>query len=355
MLFEFIAAHRQELIALTSAMGRRRSAPEPAEDQLTSGVALLLDHLIEASQRSLSSTVGAFESGATAHAAELWRRGYTVAEVLREYRDVYQAVADLAIRGDAGLGAAELLVLNLRLDDAAAEAVTEYTRRRDSTIAAGEAERSGVFTHELRNKIAATQLGFQAIESGRSPVRGSVAARVAQNLRGMTWLIERANLSVRLDSGITRPERVHLDELLRDAEVDGTMAAAARGVSLTVTPVDRGVDVAADPQVLVVAVSNLLQNALKFTHVGGHVLLRAIVIGARVEIDVEDECGGLPPGKADELFGAFQQRSADRSGLGLGLFVSRKGVEASGGVLRVRDRPGTGCVFTIDLPLMMAS
>jgi len=71
-----------------------------------------------------------------------------------------------------------------------------------------------------------------------------------------------------------------------------------------------------------------------------------------VEIEIEDQCGGLPPGKAEELFGAFQERATNRSGLGLGLFISRKGVEASGGVLRVRDVPGSGCVFTIDLPLL---
>jgi signal transduction histidine kinase len=53
---------------------------------------------------------------------------------------------------------------------------------------------------------------------------------------------------------------------------------------------------------------------------------------------------------AEEIFQAFQQRGEDRSGLGLGLFISRRGVEASGGVIRVRDLPGHGCIFTIDLP-----
>ena len=77
--------------------------------------------------------------------------------------------------------------------------------------------------------------------------------------------------------------------------------------------------------------------------------------GARVAIEIEDQCGGLPPGKVEELFGAFQQRGANRSGLGLGLFISRRGVEASGGVIRVRDVPGSGCVFTIELPLIPAA
>ena len=123
-------------------------------------------------------------------------------------------------------------------------------------------------------------------------------------------------------------------------------------MALSVAPVASGTEVAGDPQILAGAVANLVQNAVKFTRVGGHVSVRTTVTGARVEIEIADECGGLPPGKAEELFGAFEQRGADRSGLGLGLFISRKGVEASGGVIRVRDVPGMGCVFTIDLPLL---
>ncbi len=67
-------------------------------------------------------------------------------------------------------------------------------------------------------------------------------------------------------------------------------------------------------------------------------------------IEVQDECGGLPPGKSDELFRPFEQRGADHTGLGLGLTISLKGVRANGGEIQVRDVPGSGCVFTVDLP-----
>ena len=221
-------------------------------------------------------------------------------------------------------------------------------------MADGETERSGIFAHELRNRISAAQLAFLAIKSGRAPIGGSVAAVVTRNLHGMSTLIDRALVEVRVDSGSALRQRVHLRQLIEDAEVDGTMEAGLHGVSLSVAAIDREVDVDADPQILAGAVANLLQNAFKFTHAGGHVSLRTWVTGTRVEIEIEDQCGGLPPGKAEELFGAFQQRGANRSGLGLGLFISRKGVEASGGVIRVRDVPGSGCIFTIDLPLHAA-
>ncbi len=94
----------------------------------------------------------------------------------------------------------------------------------------------------------------------------------------------------------------------------------------------------------------MLQNAFKFTRAKGHVTLKTSSAKDRVLIEVEDECGGLPPGKADELFRQFEQRGPDRTGLGLGLSISRKSVEADGGEIHVRDVPGVGCVFTIDLP-----
>lgn len=108
-----------------------------------------------------------------------------------------------------------------------------------------------------------------------------------------------------------------------------------------------------DTPILYSAVSNLLQNAFKFTHPHSHVWLRAFGTADRVLIEVEDECGGLPEGKAEALFLPFQQYSSDRTGLGLGLSISRRAVEASGGKLSVRDLPGVGCVFTIDLPRVL--
>jgi signal transduction histidine kinase len=98
------------------------------------------------------------------------------------------------------------------------------------------------------------------------------------------------------------------------------------------------------------ALANLLQNAFKFSRANGHIVLRTDTTAGRILIEVEDECGGLPPGQAEDLFRPFAQRSADRSGLGLGLAIARESVEADGGEIRARSVPGKGCVFTIDLP-----
>ena len=78
--------------------------------------------------------------------------------------------------------------------------------------------------------------------------------------------------------------------------------------------------------------------------------MSAYAAADRILIDVEDSCGGLPPGDFEEMFMPFTQGGSDRSGLGLGLSICRRSVEANNGLLRVRDVPGSGCNFTIDLP-----
>ena len=147
---------------------------------------------------------------------------------------------------DHGRGSA----LNTWLDNAIAEAVTEYSRLRDKSAAAGETERLGAFAHELRNRLTSAQLAFETIKSGRAPVGGSIATVVTQSLQAMTALISRTLLEVRVDSGNVRRQRTNLRGLVEEVEVGGTVEAGARGVSLRVDPIDPGIDVDADPQIL---------------------------------------------------------------------------------------------------------
>jgi signal transduction histidine kinase len=106
----------------------------------------------------------------------------------------------------------------------------------------------------------------------------------------------------------------------------------------------------ADPQILGSALMNVLNNAFKYTAPGGRVVLRGRIAGGRLLLEVEDECGGIPDTTRD-LFHAFERRATDRPGVGLGLSIARKAVASQDGNIVVRNMPGKGCVFVIDLPL----
>ena len=96
---------------------------------------------------------------------------------------------------------------------------------------------------------------------------------------------------------------------------------------------------------------NLLQHAFKFSRAGGGaVSLDARASGDRILIEVEDNGEGLAENAMQTLFQPFTQAGKDRSGMGLGLSISRRSVEANEGTLSVRKASATGCIFTIDMP-----
>jgi len=107
-----------------------------------------------------------------------------------------------------------------------------------------------------------------------------------------------------------------------------------------------------DRQLLSSALLNLLQNAFKYTIPHGHVAVRTVAEDGRIFIEVEDECGGLPDKNAESYFSPFgERRGRNRSGLGLGLSISRKAVRTYDGDIHVRNLPGKGCIFVIELPM----
>jgi hypothetical protein len=272
-----------------------------------------------------------------------------VNQVIRSYGDICQVVTQLADETNAPISAGEFHTFNRCLDDAIASAVTEYQRRRDETVVFDGTERLGVLAHELRNRLGAAMLSYSILHEGAVAIGGSTGAVLRRSLRSMNDLINNALAGVRIESGLEQRRRVSVAEIIADAQIEASMGAEVASVGLVVSPVASGIDVDADAQILSAALSNLLRNAFEFSHARGCVTLRTTATVDRVLIQVEDECGGLPPGKAEDLFLPFLERK------GLGLGISRKGVEAMGGTLGVRDLPGKGRVFSIELPKMPAA
>jgi signal transduction histidine kinase len=353
MLADFVIANRDAIIATSRARVAARKCPEPSAAELRNGIPTFLDQLAIALRLAESSDLIDHEQigrSAGRHGQDLLRMGLTVGQVVHDYGDVCQAITELAVMQKSPISAEEFRTLNLCLDDAIAGAVTVYSLHREQDIEDRGTERLGVLAHELRNLLNTATLAFESIRNGTVAVGGSTGLVLSRSLMGLRDVIDRSLADVRLDAGIGRLEPISVAELIEEVEIAALIQAKARGVQLTVKSVDPTVTVDGDRQVLAAALANLLHNAFKFTRDHSHISLTVRPTADRVLFEVEDECGGLPPGIAEDLFLPYEQRGSDRSGIGLGLSICLKAAKANGGEMHVRDLPGKGCVFTLDLP-----
>jgi signal transduction histidine kinase len=196
-------------------------------------------------------------------------------------------------------------------------------------------------------------MAFEVLKTGNVGVGGSTGTVLQRSLMASHALIGRSLAEVRLTQGVQNRAQFLVSGFIEEIAAAAKLDANVRGVRLTAMPVEDGVAIEADRQVLAAVVGNLLQNACKFTRPRTTVTLRVGGSAERVLIEIEDECGGLPMESVDELFRPFEPRSADRTGLGLGLAFSRWGAEANDGRIYARNLPDRGCVFTVDLPRVL--
>ena len=190
--------------------------------------------------------------------------------------------------------------------------------------------------HELRNPLSSAKLAWDLVvrKSEIDPRRAEVINR---GLARLTELIDHSITRSRIKSGVdVRREPVAVDALIGEAQ-DIRLSTPRRRTSAS-PPTPRA-HCPGRPPPAAVRATNLLRNAIKFTREGGRVSVRSRLAEGRVLIDVEDECGGLPPDRAEWLFAAFRQAGRDRSGFGLGLAISKQAIEAHGGTLSVKDVP----------------
>lgn len=353
MLSEFIELHRDEIIRRCRVTVATRSIPPPTTTEIEHGVPLFLGQVVEALRGGHSSSP-AISASALLHGHDLLRQGYTVSQVVHDYGDVCQSITQLASELEAPITVDDFRMLNGCLDDAIAGAVTQFGRER--TRAANDAsidreqERLGFFAHEMRNLIHTALIAFEVVKSGNVGVQGSTGTVLQRSLVAASDLIARSLDEVRLTQGVQRPEVFAVSTFVNEVETAARLLSNLKGVRFTVLPVDTALAVEADRRVMAASVTNVLQNAFKFTRPNTTVTMSVEASAERVCIQVADECGGLPSGEVHEIFRPFEQRAADRSGIGLGLAFCRWAVEANHGRIYARDRPGIGCVFTVELP-----
>ena len=351
MLYEFLENNRIEILELCKTKTKMLAGFRRDSQQLNDGLPLFFDQLINTLvQKQCKTTQDAMLSDAAIHGNEFLTLGYSLSHVVHSYGSMCQAITELATQKNANISPEEFNILNGCLDIAIASAVSEFQFRSNAATEQRETKHLGFLAHELRNALSSVTLAHEMIKAGIVGSGGSTANVLELNLVRMRNLIDRSLSEVRMRADADLfIEKFRLADLFEQITLTARIDAKKKSQILSVE-VDPQFFLEADRQFVLTAVSNLIQNAIKYTKSGGSIHLKGHHLSDRVFIEVQDECGGIPNEKLKTLFDPFIMQSSDRSGLGLGLTISQKAIHLNQGTITVKNQPGSGCTFVIEIP-----
>jgi signal transduction histidine kinase len=346
MLADVVRERRSEVLDFARKRLAELMPERPAQDA-GDYLPSLLDHIVAhiGDPRVNADDDGAIAASAAHHGRQAHQRGTDIHFVVHDIGVICESVAEIAGRAGVTIAPADWQKLNRALDVAIAHAVSSYEALRDKERRRSAADLGSV-AHELRNALAAATVAFEAVKRGRVGTDSRTADIVTRNLKRGALLARNLVVQSKVEA---RPELI-LAPFALWSIVDDVVATVPAVVTKTEIRVASDIVVVADEELLISALTNLVQNAVKFTQPGGTVTVRARQSADSIAIEVEDGCGGLPPGKAETLFAPFVQHRSDRRGAGLGLSIVLKIMLAHGGSVRVQDLPGRGCVFELSFP-----
>lgn len=380
MLHDFLEKNEVEILAMTEKKSRDLAENGPSSEQLKAGLPIFYRQLInvleieqnthpeyqidkaamaqaarDSDERAMSVASGRkdeVEVATTAgkHGVELLRLGYTLSHVVHAYGAMCQSITELATTKNVPISTMEFHDLNQCLDVAMAGAVTAYASQRTSNESSREVQHLGSLAHELRNALNSATMAFELIKEGSVSPRGNTGQVLERGLMRLDELIDRSLTEVRLkvDPKILVESACLLqlvDPIVLTARIDTRLRRQSIDIRIDPTLIITG-----DQQLIHSALSNLIQNAVKFTRDGGKIQVRGYQDKNNIVVEVEDQCGGLAPNAEQDLFKPFEQQNKDRKGLGLGLTITQRAVVLNHGTINVRNLPGQGCIFKITLP-----
>jgi heavy metal sensor kinase len=213
-------------------------------------------------------------------------------------------------------------------------------------------------SHELRTPLAVVRgIGEAAVAGRRTPQDYEEAiGSILEEVDRMSNLVDTLLRLSRGDAGTIRlaHEPTNLGDLTREATSSLGILAEERNQTLALD-INDGPIVPVDRLVLREALTNVLDNAIKYSPPGSTVGIRVERMGDRAVIAVADQGPGIPPEHRERIFDRFfridQSRTRNGGGAGLGLAIAKWAVGMHGGQITVQDGPGGGSEFRIVLPI----
>jgi signal transduction histidine kinase len=217
----------------------------------------------------------------------------------------------------------------------------------------------GNVSHELRTPLTSIEGFSQALLDGvsTSPEERKRSLEIINHeSKRLVRVLRDLLLLSQIDAGEVKPEKKKVDlvDFMRNLANLYTTRAQDAGVVLNVD-LPGSLEVNTDPDRLERVMTNLLENAIKYTGAGGSVKLRAQAPDDSVRIDISDTGPGIPEDQLERIFDRFhrveQSRAQKHGGSGLGLSISKELVETLGGTIEVASTVGQGSTFTVVLPV----
>ncbi len=226
-----------------------------------------------------------------------------------------------------------------------------------------KADFHSMIAHDLRSPMSVIQGYVSLMASGKTGEMNETQVEfmdsVNRKITEMTVLLNDFLDINKIDAGFVnlKCEDMNLSELIREVMVDLQPMADSSGIQTEAELPDEPVMVHADPLRLTQIMRNLVSNAIKYNRDEGWIRLAAVPGAERVEISVADSGIGMSPEEIQVLFEPYTRGSTQRSikGVGLGVVIVKKLVEAHGGEISVISSPDKGSTFTFSLPLSVHS
>jgi heavy metal sensor kinase len=211
-------------------------------------------------------------------------------------------------------------------------------------------------SHELRAPLAAmrAELDVSITEPDRTEAERATLVSVREDVGRMSRTVDNLLTLASADEGQLEllPRRIDLLQTIEEAARPLRALADAKGIRLQIG--GEPYTVKADPQRLHQALTNLIENAIKFTPAGGGVTALTWSTNGELGVTVTDTGPGIPPEARAHVFDRFYRADSSRSresgGSGLGLAICTEIAAAHGGTVRVQSEVGSGSAFTLALP-----
>ncbi len=244
----------------------------------------------------------------------------------------------------------------------ALERASLYTSQQAAERAtAARDELLGLVSHHLRSPLALVATSSEILTSlvGADAPRDAIlqhASQIGDAARRMSSLVRNLLEAGRLDAGSLRVE-------LRNVPVAEVLAQIVRTLEPTLElrghrielSIEEPLVTVCDPELAAIAMTNLVENAVKFSPPGDTIVLRVRREGDRAHVCVIDSGPGIAPHELPRVFERYYQATGPRGeGVGLGLYLARTLIEAQHGAIRAESRVGHGSEFCCELPLATA-